>query len=1046
MNHQAHTTAGAHSTASAVSEKSSHRPRRSPCTRLAGLTAATLLLTLSTRAQPTPQPEKTAADSPVDEKTVELSPFTVNAAGDEGYRSRNAVSATRLNKPLTQTPMPIEVVTREFMEDVGATNLREALKYSAGVVTRSQNDAYSASANGANNTLSTSLGGGTSSLNAQNPQGVTANFGGATYKIRGFVTPTTLRDGFIKRTQTDAIAVDRVEVVRGPSALLYGTGSFGGIVNDIPKRPLNVSRQYFELGVGDRGYLRGAFDSTGPLIDKKLAYRIMGAVQDVDLDHTGVGEATTRFIEPVFSYRPFENTRILADIEIMNYKETGNGFQLVHQIFTPNASDVPAAFPLDGTFLTTDSNGRPMRAASTLDPRDAKLSGPDTFAETKNYNVHVDLEQKLTDNIFLKGGINFYSANNALQQVGAQLQVQTPGLSNRVNVRPSDWTTFGSLSEQITERWRSPILARNGFIYTERALLAYAWQQNRIEDESVQSRVELNGTWAFLRGTHSVLLGRTDTKREVRNRIWQQRDFNYRSPSDFTPMRFGEPHKNAARTPQTPLLKQPGSETYDWEQGSYAVLNSSFFEDRINLIAGLRHDRADSRTLNLTGGDLVNSISDRSAYAKEAPSKNSKQLGLSVKVVKGLHVFTSYSEGLIPNYGVTNGNNQPFSPTTAKSKEVGIKFDLLESKLSGTVSAFQINRKNAPRLIWWAPQEKLPGQVGAYDPTKPTVMLGYLPGAFVATANPTTLAAVLADTFTVNGASRTGASLLASEGGYYVKLPTLAGSTNYDPSSPGYQLMQSFFDWMRATREINDIGWVFNTSGQDGVKLVNAPGMYSGGTYIPIEDQSKGVDAQIVFTPTRNLEMVLTYAYIVREQTVGYNYVDTPYYNPFSMWYFPELFWGTMDFRRVEDAYADPRRPSTFKSIPSLVGEGRGLDDQPKHSGAVWTKYTFDGGALDRFNVALGYSYSSSQEYYSGYAPDGNAILFKNGATASDVVSLRTKASHNFDLQLGYSKKLAGRYEWTIRLNVFNLLNDEDLYGNLWAPGRSFKITNSIAF
>lgn len=1042
MNHQAHTQLAARRVALSVGpEEVQYTPGR----RLAALTAVTLLASLTASAQSTTDKPATDPTAPaVEEKTIELSPFTVEASGDEGYKSRNAVSATRLNKALIQTPMPIEVITSEFIQDTGATNLRDALKYSAGVITRSQNDAYAASANGANNTLSTSLGGGASSLNAQNTQGVTSNFGGATYKIRGFITPNTLRDGFIKRTQTDAIGIDRVEVVRGPSALLYGTGSFGGIVNDLPKRPLGVPRQYVEFGAGDRGFIRGAFDSTGPLGGKQLAYRLMGAVQDIDLDQTGVGKATTRFIEPVVVYRPFQDTRLLVDLELMNYKETGNGFQLVHQMFTTNASDIPAAFPLDGSALTFDGAGRPIPAAGRLDPRKAKLSGPDTYAETKNYNLQVDLEQKLTDNLFLKGGINYYKADNALQQVGAQLQVQTPGTRNAV--RPSDWVTFGNLSEVITERWRSPILARNGVTYTDRSLLAYAWQKNEIEDESIQSRIELNGTWEFLKGKHAVLLGRTDMKREAFTRIWQQRDFNYRTPSDFTPMRFGEAHKNAARTPQTPLLKQPGSRTFDWEQGTYGVLNSAFFDDRINIIAGLRHDRADSRTHNLTALDTLNSISDRSTSSKDAPSKTSKQLGLSVKLVDGLHAFTSYSEGLIPNYGVTNGNNQPFSPTTAKSKEIGLKFDTLEGKISGTISAFQINRKNTPRLIWWAPSEKLPGQVGAYDPTKPTVMLGYLPGDFVATANPTTLAALLADTFTVNGSPRTGASLLASEGGYYMKLPTLAGSTNYDPSSPGYQLLQSFFDWTRTTREINDIGWVFNTSGQDGVKLVNAPGMYSGGTYIPIEDQSKGFDTQIVLSPTKNLQAVVTYAYTVRKQTVGYNYVDTPYYNPFSMWYYPHLFWGTMDFRTAAQAYGDVRKPSTFKSVPSLVGEGRGLDDQPKHTASIWSKYTFDSGTLNRLGIGVGYTYASSAEYYSGYAPDGNAFLFKDGATANDVVSLRTEDQHNFDLELVYKMKLQKRYDWTIRLNVLNVLDDKDLYGNLWAPGRSFKVTNSIAF
>ncbi len=55
-----------------------------------------------------------------------------------GYRARNAVTATKTDTPLSETPQSVTVVTRDQMVDQGATNLQDALNYAAGV----RSDAY----------------------------------------------------------------------------------------------------------------------------------------------------------------------------------------------------------------------------------------------------------------------------------------------------------------------------------------------------------------------------------------------------------------------------------------------------------------------------------------------------------------------------------------------------------------------------------------------------------------------------------------------------------------------------------------------------------------------------------------------------------------------------------------------------------------------------------------------------------------------------------------------------------------------------------------
>ena len=118
---------------------------------------------------------------------VVLSPFLVESDRDDGYQATNSISGTRLNEAIRDIPLSIEVVTREFMRDTAALDLREALRYSAGVVLESQNDGLSSDVvlNNSDRTTTWDL-----------TEGHTKASSRSTFKIRGFLTQQALRDGF----------------------------------------------------------------------------------------------------------------------------------------------------------------------------------------------------------------------------------------------------------------------------------------------------------------------------------------------------------------------------------------------------------------------------------------------------------------------------------------------------------------------------------------------------------------------------------------------------------------------------------------------------------------------------------------------------------------------------------------------------------------------------------------------------------------------------------------------------------------------------------
>ena len=125
-------------------------------------------------AQTTLTKPKPVETSPKEE-TVVLSPFEVVTAKDKGYMATNSTSGTRLNLEVKDLPLNLEVITSEFIRDTGAHDLRQALRYSAGVVLDSQADAF------------VEVDGNPQGAGSNDPRGATRRVGDSTTKMRGFV-------------------------------------------------------------------------------------------------------------------------------------------------------------------------------------------------------------------------------------------------------------------------------------------------------------------------------------------------------------------------------------------------------------------------------------------------------------------------------------------------------------------------------------------------------------------------------------------------------------------------------------------------------------------------------------------------------------------------------------------------------------------------------------------------------------------------------------------------------------------------------------------
>ncbi|MEC3768075.1 TonB-dependent receptor [Cupriavidus sp. SS-3] len=162
-----------------------------------------------------------------------------------GYNPPNAVSATKTEAPLRDVPQTVNVVTADVMRDQHATSMQDALKNVPGV--------------------SFSHGDG------QRDQ----------VSIRGF---TAIADQFVDGIRDDALYfrdmsnVDRVEVIKGPAAVLYGRGSSGGLINRVTKKP-GIDVTDFALSYGMWADRRAEADVGRVFADGAAAFRVTGAVQ-----------------------------------------------------------------------------------------------------------------------------------------------------------------------------------------------------------------------------------------------------------------------------------------------------------------------------------------------------------------------------------------------------------------------------------------------------------------------------------------------------------------------------------------------------------------------------------------------------------------------------------------------------------------------------------------------------------------------------------------------------------------------------------------------
>ncbi len=1032
-----------------------------------------------------------------DEQIFDLAEFRVDARSDVGYLATNSVSGTRLRMEIRDLPMPLEVINSEFMRDTGATNFDEALAYSSGAFVSLADAGTGGGSNQAtavDRSPSASAGVGNFRNNAISIRGFNVPFQQRNgFRIGGFIPTWGVNLGGI----TDTVSMERIEVVRGPQALLYGISVLSGIANILPKYPLSEQRQEFSVATGSNGFVRGTGDITGPTFVDNLNYRGFFA-----LERTGHW-TDYRFDEKDYfgfqlEYQPTRAVTLFTEIQYADQLVSGIGAQTVRD-------NIPEAHGRNQDFRNPFNEyvewARDPEYGNQ--PSSYRFTGPDTYYSREEWNVMFDVEVRPFEGLTLKSGV--FGGRQDIEEFTVRPATVTTQ-EGSFNVRNA--TQSGLIDESLVTVFPhpdDPNPANPNPLTTDYRLLRYWWVKNPTKADNIQFRNELSYQWeSSMFGQnvrHSILLGRQDIQDKIdftnrnesfANVFWFQNSldlqpYSVRNLFNYEPIRY-----------QGEVLAQPGDDylqTRLWFTGHYGVYSGQYFNNRVTLIAGLRHDRyntweayydrvswrADTGVDPTRPETLINPNYDFDQPNQllgfdqsrpprhlfdSAQTETTPTLALSGRINDSLSGYVMYAEGVSPNTGQVDGADVAIPAERTKSREIGIKFDFFERRVSGTVSVFQINRENATWDYVYAPNPKnwVTGsefQRQGGDPSRRfnprqvddgTGPISY--GVHQKYFDERGISYRLMRDPDTNELSRPdgilGVTSNAQTGEQFIWLDY----ARLDESGMR-EVMDAAFNDIVNVEEFIPIQYQRQDSpGTGGVILGNNPSnganIEGGGrsSYVTFEDESKGMDLQLILSPRPHWQFIVNYAYIKRETTSPFYLADAQDYETgqsygteYELW----VYW------LGQDSFEDPTDPTTL--VDGGI-KGTSLYMGANHSASVWTKYTIQEGILQDLGLGMGMIYTGSAQTS---VPIGSRELLANPYRTPDRPD-----RFRFDTAFSYRTNWR-EYELNFRLNVYNIFQhtasesfayytNEETGGQevrrsraFYAP-RSFRLSASISF
>ncbi len=547
-------------------------------------------------------PGAALAQAPAPEATLPEVKVRDEAASD--YNAAT-MSIGGVQTPLRDIPQSITVVNSALMQAQGVTSLADALRNVPGI------------------TIGAAEGGSI----------------GNNFNLRGFPARTDLYyDGMKDRGQyyRDVFSLDAIEVLKGPSSMLFGRGSTGGVINQLSKVPSLGSFGTASLVVGTQPSVRGTAD-VNRRIGETSAVRIAAMAQKVD------------------------STR-----DVMDYEDFGVAPSIAFGLGTSTEVVLSA--------LLTHNDDMPDYGLPPVNGRPADVDRHKFYGNTDDRTIQ-DVTQ-------FDGRIT-HRFSDKLRLVN-----QTFYARYRIDARESGPNNVGTLTDGVYTMFPSSNTSNTTSLPLPSLYVGLGSHDRDITDESLYNQTDLICEFRTGPVSHTLLAG-LELGRDTNHVANSTRNLQGNPSNYFRAVSLTDPaYLEGADLPSTP------GNRVDADATTVApYLNDTMrFSKEWLAVAGVRYDRYDASLTNSvnqppSASQNVDYTSVRAGVIFQPTDAQSYYASYGTSFNPSLETLT-----------VTNGT-QGLDPETSTSYEVGAKWDALDGNLSLTLALFEVDKDNARSQI-----------------------------------------------------------------------------------------------------------------------------------------------------------------------------------------------------------------------------------------------------------------------------------------------------------------------------------------------------------
>ncbi len=607
-----------------------------------------------------------------------MSPFEVVGDPEDSYEPLNFSSLSGTNKSLEKLPISAEVINQTLISDLGTSDVKDLLNKYATSITPGQNAPGSPTAEG--------MGDGD-------------RFTLFTLGIRGLNAGAARRDGLLNFGYlAEGFSMERMEIIRGPQALLYGTNPPGGIVNIMTKKALfNRTFGSVQARFDDLDSRRFQLDAnvSRELLNRKAAIRL--ALYDADINYwrDGIGRES-HGLQAEMAIELIPASQTILRLEWETIKDTAIEPSQRRTVF--GAQGIPNDTPLSVLL----ANNHPALSSivygridwDTVDSLSGNASATHRhqryFSATLTSKIQPWLDAKIVaakaprwTRRLVPGSILLAApraSGNPLDDWAVRMR---PVINPIVDNEDQALQVIFSADFSTTRHARHNLVFGGSIKESENIVNQYLYFEADangniiVNPNPALANTQFAGRTIIPLEWHSLAGGFPSTFDLMRDR-YEVGGRTYILDKERKP-------NPSFVTPANPLGLNGGTAGSSWSaadgKGAFAALFTTWFDGRLDTLAGVRYDKASSA--NYTVGTLVEG------------SDYSGNVGVVWNVTRPFALYAGYSRNFNPDSsGALLWTQDPLPNGIGKAYEAGIKMNAFGGRLSGSIAYYNAESVN----------------------------------------------------------------------------------------------------------------------------------------------------------------------------------------------------------------------------------------------------------------------------------------------------------------------------------------------------------------